>query len=377
MDIQYINAIIHKSVTQTLSSEEEKELAHWISTDTDNEEYYAKVKAIHTLDALRRESEKDDVFAKELRVKMRRRSLRLYSIRYGAAVVILLMVALGGFLYKNGSGGREAKETTVAEAVKMESGLVIKRNNERINLVPGRTDDSGCVIDETRKEIILKGIDTIRNEEVTIFVDRGHQYKVTLPDSTKVWLNSESELRYIDFGNKRREVTLKGEACFDVVKDKLRPFVVHLSSERSVTVLGTFFSVKAYEEDANTKVSLIEGSVNVKNGKENLLLTPNKEVIIDHESNETIIQDFDSRKIRIWMTGGVAYYNEELEDIVKDMSRRYNREFMFENEMVKKERLTVVLDSILFDDIINHIRRAGKGLFTVEQKDNRIVFKEK
>lgn len=377
MDIQYINTIIHRSVTQVLSSEEKKELAHWIATDINNEEYYAKVKAVYTLDALKRESEKDDGFAKEMRAKMRRRKLRLHSIKYTAAAVILLMVAVGGFIYTNDIRSREAKGMKVAEAMKIESGLVIKRNNQRINLVSGKTDDPGCVIDETGKEIVLKEIDTIKNEEVTIFVDRGYQYKVTLPDSTKVWLNSGSELRYVNFGKDRREVTLKGEACFDVVKDKSHPFVVHLSNERSVTVLGTLFSVKAYDEDDNTKVSLIEGSVNVKNGTKNLLLTPNKEVIIDHQSNETIIQDFDSRKIKIWMSGGVAYDNEELEDIAKDMSRRYNREFMFENEMVKKERLTVVLDSILFDDIINHIRRAGRGLFSVEQKDGLIVFKEK
>lgn len=375
MNVNYINSIIRKSVTQQLSSEEERVLARWIVANKENEEYYAKVKAIYTLDELKTcdAISNDELFVRQLSEKMKRSRVKHNLIKYSAAAVVLLIAGLGGYFFGTND---EVEESTVVEVVKIQPGLVIKRNNKTVDLLTVNVNNSGYEIDQTKKEIVLKEIDTLKNEEVAISVGRGYQYRVTLPDSTKVWLNSESELRYVNFGSARREVTLEGEACFDVVKDKSRPFVVKLNNGRSVTVLGTFFSVKAYDGDDDTKVSLVEGSVNVKNGNENLLLTPNKEVVIDNYSNKARIQDFDSREIRTWIAGGVVYHNEELEDIAKDISRRYNKELIFEDTIIGKERLTVVLDSIIFDDVINYIRKAGKGLFNVEQKGGRVIFKK-
>lgn len=367
-----INSIIRKSVTRRLSPDEERELAHWITSSEENEDYYAKIKAIYTLEGLKDQIKEDDSQSCRLSRRPQRKSVKHYFIKYSAAALVLIASGVGGYFVMN-SG--KVEKSVVVEAPKIESGVVIKQNNKLVGLVPAKGGSSAYKVDESKKEIVLNEMDSMSNEEITIFVDRGFQYQVILPDSTKVWLNSESELRYVSFGVDRREVSLKGEACFDVVKDKSRPFIVKLNNNRSVTVLGTFFSVKAYDGDNNTKVSLVEGSVNIKNGNESMLLTPNREIIIDNKSNKSYVQDFDSRQVKAMITGGIVYYNEELENIAKDISRRYNREFTFEDNDAKKERLTVVLDTIIFDDIISYIKKAGKGVFNIEQRDGKVIIK--
>lgn len=375
MDIKYINSLIQKSVTSGLALKEEEELSRWISLERENEEFYAKVKAIYTLDLLKKGNLKDEKVIRELICGLKQSQRKYRLIRYSAiaAAVVVLMIGVGSYLSVS---DHQAEVPIVTETIKVQPGFVIKRNNMPIALHSGEIENSGYVVNEDKKEIVLKEAESLNPEEITIFVDRGYQYKVTLPDSTKVWLNSDSELRYTTFGSEKREVTLKGEACFDVVRDMKRPFVVKLNNERSVTVLGTFFSVKAYDGDEDTKVSLVEGSVKVKNGEDDLLLTPNRELIINNQSNEVRIMDFDSRTIRAWIAGGFVYYNEELEEIVKDISRRYNKEFIFEDDIVGKERLTMILDSVKFNDIITYIKKAGKGVFHVEQKDDKIIFRE-
>lgn len=376
MDVKYINSIIQKSITQQLSPEEERALVYWIALDNDNKEYYTKVKAIYTLEKLKTGNaiDNDKLFAGQLTEKIGRRRLKRNLIKYSAAAVVLLIAGLGAYFLGTNN---EVKEPILAKVVNTQPGFVIKRNNISGDLLSEETNKLGYQIDQDKKEIDLREIDSPKNMEVIISIERGYQYCVTLPDSTRVWLNSESELRYTDFSSERREVTLKGEACFDVVKDKSRPFIVKLSNERSVTVLGTFFSVKAYDEDDNTKVSLMEGSVSVKNGNENLLLTPSEEVVIDNQSNKARIQYFDNLKIRTWIAGGIAYNNEELKDIAKDISRRYNKELILENAIVGKERLTIVLDSIKFDELISYIKKAGKDIFEVIQKDDKVIFRER
>ncbi|RYF89259.1 MAG: hypothetical protein EOO03_06425, partial [Chitinophagaceae bacterium] len=133
----------------------------------------------------------------------------------------------------------------------------------------------GTAQDEKAQNAVAKAEVATRN---------GSRSKVLLPDGTNVWLNSGSKLTYsreMDLG-KTREVTLTGEAFFDVVKNEKRPFIIH-TSRMKVKVLGTRFNVKAYEEDKTTETSLINGSVEVfikaAPGRR-FLLKPNEKLVL-------------------------------------------------------------------------------------------------
>src|SRR4029078_631833 len=97
----------------------------------------------------------------------------------------------------------------------------------------------------------------------TVSTKRGSKSKVQLPDGTQVWLNADSRIAYNEkFQGNLREVTLEGEAYFDVVRDEKRPFVIHTAAI-DIKVLGTAFNVRSYANEKNTETSLIRGSIEV------------------------------------------------------------------------------------------------------------------
>src|SRR5581483_8483105 len=95
-----------------------------------------------------------------------------------------------------------------------------------------------------------------------VVTQAGSKTRVALPDGTQVWLNGSSQLTYgnTSFGTDEREVTLSGEAFFDVVKNEKLPFIIH-TKDMTIRVLGTAFTVKAYPRDKTVETALIRGLV--------------------------------------------------------------------------------------------------------------------
>ena len=122
---------------------------------------------------------------------------------------------------------------------------------------------------------------TVRGEEV--LAKAGARTKLSLPDGTRVWLNSNSKLNFSrDFNVKDRDVTLEGEAYFEVAMDARLPFVVHASS-LDITVLGTSFAVKSYPQDETIEATLLNGSIEVSRkgnpGATRIILKPNEKLV--------------------------------------------------------------------------------------------------
>lgn len=136
-----------------------------------------------------------------------------------------------------------------------------------------------------------------------IEIPYGSKSKVTLPDGTVVWLNSGSKLSYrSDFGEKNRNVTLEGEGCFNVTKNPKMPFMVK-SGKWQVKVLGTKFNFKSYDADANVKVTLIEGSLNISNmadAHSSVMLKPNQQVVIQKATSKAVVKEVEAQTYAMW-----------------------------------------------------------------------------
>jgi len=138
----------------------------------------------------------------------------------------------------------------------------------------------------------LELLPPLRTGVQEVFVKPGSKSKIILPDGTVVRLNSSSKLRYNnDFNKNIREVSLEGEAYFDVTKNPKHPFIVH-TSNIDITVLGTVFNVKSYEQDQTIETTLLRGSIEVYN-KNNasapiVILKPNEKLIFRKEVSEKI-----------------------------------------------------------------------------------------
>ena len=167
----------------------------------------------------------------------------------------------------------------------------------------------------------------------TITVPAGQRANLTLADGTNVWLNARSEMRYpaVFTGNKR-EITLDGEAYFEVTHNEDKPFVVQ-TNKCNVEVLGTKFNVEAYSDSEDFCTSLMEGSVRVsdkRNPSETVLLSPNHMVSLENGQLSTSpISDFDVFR---WKEGLICFRNMNFEQLMLRFEKCYGVRIVVENK---------------------------------------------
>lgn len=156
-------------------------------------------------------------------------------------------------------------------------------------------------------------------------VPAGQRAHLTLHDGTSVWLNAQSTLIYpTSFSGKTRNVTLTGEAYFDVAENAKKPFVVS-TQNIELKVLGTKFNVYSYPEVECIKTDLVEGSLMViKNGfpQESLTMKPKQQLLV-MEGN-MYIRNIQSSDYFLWKEGIYTFENEKLLDIVNKLELYYD-----------------------------------------------------
>lgn len=214
-----------------------------------------------------------------------------------------------------------------------------------------------------------------------IEIPKGATSKLVLPDSTLVYLNGGTVLKYdASFQNKaRREVFLSGEAYFEVSADAAKPFIVHASEGLNVKVLGTTFNVASYSDDAEVKVSLVEGSVNVyttSEVKENIFLSPNEQAIYNKEHKLLSMTKIDANQEVAWTTGKLVFVNEKLFDILKTVGKRYDVQMLIQSQKVYAEYFSGSIDKDLtLEEVLSYLdvdnkfiwRKRGKTIVITDR----------
>ncbi|MES1160477.1 MAG: FecR domain-containing protein, partial [Bacteroidota bacterium] len=167
-----------------------------------------------------------------------------------------------------------------------------------------------------------------------IEIPPGGQYCVVLPDSTRVWLNAGSSLRFpVRFASNQRRVELSGEGYFEVAANKEAPF--HVSClHQEVEVLGTHFNIHAYSDEAHTVTTLLTGSIRVNGGGSSILLRPDQQADL---YDRLRVQQVDAEDAVAWKNGYFRFDDERLETIMKSIGRWYNVGIDYENEQLKDE----------------------------------------
>lgn len=197
---------------------------------------------------------------------------------------------------------------------------------------------------------------------------------IILPDQSKVILNKYSNLTYSNqFNDKNRKVHIKGEALFNVTRNESLPFTVELDSENRVTVLGTIFNVKSYAEKDNINVTLLKGSIKFQSEKNQIILSPNQELIYNKENKQVEVFDSDSDYALFWLNGVYKYRSVSLEKLMETLSRIYGV-----NIQIKSKDLATTAVSGTFqktqslDDVLTIISRSLPIHWT-NQNNNIII----
>ncbi|MFB6456244.1 FecR family protein [Chitinophaga sp. Hz27] len=198
----------------------------------------------------------------------------------------------------------------------------------------------------------------------SISTPRGRQYHLQLPDGSRVWLNAATTLRYpVAFNGKDRSVEVSGEAYFEIAQDVNKPFRVHFTSTTGsskdgiVNVLGTSFNISAYQDDMAARVTLITGKVMVKPSivsTNESILKPGQQAEMKYSGNNALlVQQADTARTLAWKNGMMNLHNMPLSEVMKQISRWYNIDVVYEDvipditfwgEISRSENLSTVLE---------------------------------
>ena len=173
--------------------------------------------------------------------------------------------------------------------------------------------------------------------EIVYITDRNSQFE--LSDGTKVWLSANSQLQYQqNFTGNTRDVTLDGEAYFEVAHNSKQPFRV-LANGQTAVALGTSFNIRAYESEPDVKVALVEGSVSVTAGDtgEEVVLIPSQEASVLKNDGTIAVNDVDLINLMSWKTGRYVFNNMKFEDIVNVLEKGFSVTINIENESLKSK----------------------------------------
>jgi len=174
----------------------------------------------------------------------------------------------------------------------------------------------------------------------TLRIPRGGEYMLKLSDGTKVWLNSDTELKYpVTFSGKTREVKVVGEAFFDVVKDVKHPFIVY-SENVKVKVLGTKFNVMAYKDEDIIQVTLESGRVLAMADEKTSILEPGMQATIIKNTNILSTKKVNVKQFISWRDGIFDFYDISLEDLCVKLARWYDVDFFFLNKNMEELKFT-------------------------------------
>ncbi|MEO6520676.1 MAG: FecR family protein [Mucilaginibacter sp.] len=185
---------------------------------------------------------------------------------------------------------------------------------------------------------------------ITVTADRGHISIVSLPDGSKVWLNSGSTLAYPAVFGKIRSVELvNGEAFFDIRHNPKHPFVVHYG-DMHAQVLGTSFNIKYYKKLNDVRITVVTGLVEVGNTKQSFgMISPDKEIIYNQKTSFHNARPINSHKVAAWKAREVNLYDVPFEDLVLTIENVYSVKVKYDREKMKDIITTIHFSSS--DDI--------------------------
>lgn len=201
---------------------------------------------------------------------------------------------------------------------------------------------------------------------------KGRQFKLELPDGSKVWLNAGSSLEYpVAFAGTKREVKLEGEAYFEIVHDKQHPFFVNIPDGRAssgedltIQVLGTSFNAMAYDDEAKIQTTLLEGAIRLSRGKRATNVRPGEGATITRESDEEFsVRKVDVERVLSWKNGMFSYTQASLAAIMRDIARWYDVDVRYEG----------VVPDLKFDGYISRDNSLDKMLKILEL--NHVAFR--
>lgn len=344
--MEQIKELLYRYTIGVCTPEERNILEKWAGEDKARLDLLARLgNPSYIADRLTRRNLVNPTYPKaDMSNRLKKDRSRRYAVISSVAASVAIVFAIATILLKYDSTG---------------SGLAIQ-NDGMVSVVEGSNNLQSIMPGTTKAQLTssvgvskqLTAADTVNiqhiyasgiaskvsgtgaSAELCLDVPRGGEFKVILEDSTEVWLNSESTLRYPEvFGAEERRVEVTGEAYFSVRRDEKRPFIVE-SKGQTVKVYGTTFNIKAYDDDDIAYTTLETGSVSLRKTGEpggEIFLSPGHQALFDRSTKAVDMKVVDPAVITCWRNGQFVFEEQPLKNIMKDLGRWYNISYEFKD----------------------------------------------
>jgi ferric-dicitrate binding protein FerR (iron transport regulator) len=271
--------------------------------------------------------------------KTERRPLKVvYLQRWAAAVLLLLLAGGAWFLWSRKAGPQPLAATAVKKEVSpgTNKAMLTLGDGSTIELdstLKGRLPRQGNVQLQVRPGLLKydknsqpAGGNVAYN---VLKTPKGGQYRLELPDGSRVWLNAASSLRFpTAFAGPERRVELNGEAYFEIAQNARQPFFVDVN-KASVAVLGTSFNIMAYANETAIKTTLLEGAVKVSRESASSILKPGEQSLLDANGKIQVIENADIDLAVAWKNGFTSFKSADIKTIMRQVERWYDVEVVY------------------------------------------------
>lgn len=376
MEEKQLQILIVKFLENRMSAQEENVLIDYLQKKSNKKifEEYAEIHYFTQLKGLDYERSFNRFKMKVERNRIKKRALSV--MKYAAILISFVCIGYGGLYIWNNSGSKDI-QNKISQSTEISShnkAFLTLEDGSIIDLKNGEYFEEKNII-STGDELIYSN-DKLNSSVVKIeynylTVPRGGQFFVKLEDGTKVWLNSDSKLRYptrFEKGKSRQVELIYGEAYFEVSPSsahKGADFIVY-SEYQNIRVMGTQFNIKAYPDDQSSATTLVEGKVQIQAGARKVDLIPGEQSVVDYTVKDIQVQKVDVLPIIGWKEGVFDFKNAPLKEIMKVLSRWYDVDVVYQAPESDEVKFTGILDKEQsLEEILNILKETHAIHYTI------------
>lgn len=376
--------IIIKFLYGDISDHEFKVLKVWLENPKNHKKFKKQVRLFHLVNNRKEQYDLDKVYGTlmasinpSVPLKKSTRNVIPLWIKYAAAACVIFAAT---YFYTESLKQPAAVEEVSAIDIPIgtDKATLTLGNGTSVALEKGKTFKNSFA-ESNGEQLVYTDQPSAKEQGPVEYnyltIPRGGQFYMRLDDGTKVWLNSDSKIKYpVNFiaGQTREVELIYGEAYFEVSKSTVHngdAFTLK-ANEQTITVLGTEFNIKAYRDETEILTTLIEGSVNVSNSIEDKLLKPGQQAKLSQASNAFKVYEVHVADEIAWRDGMFSFTNKPLNEIMKVLSRWYDLDITIENPAIETVGFTGVLSkeqSIV--NILKAIQSTNNMAYTFNNKN--------
>ncbi len=292
-------------------------------------------------------------------------------LRYAATVTMLLTIGVGVYFlfFKQSQIVELATEQIISPEnvlpggnkalLTLADGSILVLDDTETGTIARQANSNILKLSEGQVVYEASGRETPETIYNTITTPRGGQYQLVLPDGTKAYLNAASMVHFpVVFSGSERKVTIEGEVYFEVAQHLSQPFVV-FANDVMIKALGTNFNVMSYSDESILETTLLSGSVSVKVSGSQVVIKPGQQARTDSYGKITVVDDFDVDQVLAWKDGWFRFSSNTLEEVMRQISRWYDLDVVYEGELPEKKYTGVVSRNSDLSQVIQMLESAG------------------